>query len=176
MTLQTAAFESAQFTIGRIITYAMTGMAVVVVPIYQAETSPPELRGMFSSTIQGMIILGQVVAAVIAYGTQTMSSQAAWRIPIGLQLVMPALIFVSLPMVPESPRWLLSQDRFDAALKNMRKLRKSATEEEIRFELESLRFANANEHKGSWAEVFDSKNRVGRPNIPDVGRDVVDGY
>lgn len=160
VTLQTAAFDTAQFTIGRIITYAMTGMAVVVVPIYQSETAPRELRGMFASTIQGMIILGQVIAAVIAYGTQRLSGQAAWRIPIGLQLVMPALIFLLLPMLPESPRWLLSQDRYDDAFKNMRKLRKKATEDEIRFELDNLRHANSNEHKGSWAEVFEKKNRV----------------
>ncbi|KAK5163455.1 uncharacterized protein LTR77_010637 [Saxophila tyrrhenica] len=158
--LQTSAVESAQFTIGRIITYAMTGMAVVVVPIYQSEVAPPQLRGMFASTIQGMIVLGQVIAAVISYGTQRLSTDAAWQIPIGLQLVMPGLIFVLLPILPESPRWLLSQDRYDDAAKNMRKLRKKATEEEVSFELESLRHVDANSHKGSWAEVFDSKNRL----------------
>lgn len=135
-------------------------MAVVVVPIYQSETAPPELRGMFASTIQGMIILGQVIAACVAYGTQTMTGQAAWRIPIGLQLLMPLLIFVLLPLLPESPRWLLSQDRYDSAVKNMRKLRKKATEEEIHMELEGLRHADANEHKGSWGDVFDTKNRL----------------
>lgn len=90
-------------------------MAVVVVPIYQSETAPRELRGMFASTIQGMIILGQVIAACVAYGTQRLTSEAAWRIPIGLKLLMPLLIFVLLPMLPESPRWLLAKDRYDSA-------------------------------------------------------------
>lgn len=115
---------------------------------------------MFASTIQGMIILGQVIAACVAYGTQDMPGEASWRIPIGLLLAMPVLIFVLLPLLPESPRWLLSRDQYESALKNMRKLRKKATEEEVRVELESLMFANANEHKGTWAEVFDKRNRV----------------
>ena len=135
-------------------------MAVVVVPIYHSEIAPPELRGLFGSAIQGMIILGQVIAAVIAYGTQKLSSDAAWRVPIALQLVMPAIIFALLPFLPESPRWLLSKDRYDDAAQNLRSLRKNATEEEIDFELASLRHARTNEHKGGWAEVFDAKNRA----------------
>ncbi|KAF1828562.1 general substrate transporter [Decorospora gaudefroyi] len=160
-TLQTSATTAAQFTIGRIIAYAMTGMAVVVVPIYQAETAPPELRGMFGCTIQFMIIFGQVVASLITYGTQNITSNAGWQIPIGLQLVPPFLILVLLPILPESPRWLVSRDRNEDAAKSLRKIRKSASEEDIQFEIESWRFVNANEqHKGSWAEVFNKKNRL----------------
>lgn len=158
--LQTAAINSAMFTIGRIITFGMTGMAIVVVPIYQAETAPEVLRGMFGSTIQLMIITGSIVATCVTYGTKGMDSDAGWRIPTGLQLLMPALIFLLLPILPESPRWLLSQDRRDEACKNLRKLRKKATEEEIQLEIEALQFAHANEEKGTWAEVFDKTNRV----------------
>ncbi|TPX08530.1 uncharacterized protein E0L32_010017 [Thyridium curvatum] len=158
--LQTAAVNSAMFTIGRIITFAMTGMAIVVVPIYQSETAPEVLRGMFASTIQLMISIGGIVAAGVTYGTKSMQSDAGWRIPTGLQLVMPALIFLFLPVLPESPRWLLSQDRRDDACKSLRKLRKKATEEEIQLEIEALQFAHANQEKGTWAEVFDKSNRV----------------
>ena len=158
--LQTGATHPAMFTIGRIIAYAMTGFAVVVVPIYQAECAPAELRGMFGCTIQFMIIFGQVISSLITYGTRNMASNAGWQIPIGLQLLVPLIILVLLPFLPKSPRWLLSQDRNEAAVKSLRKLRKKASEDDIRFEIESLRFANANEHKGSWAEVFNKKNRL----------------
>jgi hypothetical protein len=46
--LQIAAVNSAMFTIGRIFTFGMTGLAIVVVPIYNAEICPQVLRGMFS--------------------------------------------------------------------------------------------------------------------------------
>lgn len=148
------------FTIGRIVTFGMTGMAIVVVPIYQAETAPPVLRGMFASTIQLMIVLGQLVATCVTYGTKNIDSDAGWRIPIALQLVMPTAIFLLLPFLPESPRWLLSQDRPEDARENLRKLREKASEEEIQTEVETLLFAHVNEHKGTWSEVFDRENRV----------------
>ncbi|KAJ4310237.1 hypothetical protein N0V84_011071 [Fusarium piperis] len=56
--LQTSATTAAQFTIGRIIAFGMTGTAIVVIPIYSAEVSPKVLRGMFASTIQIMILGG----------------------------------------------------------------------------------------------------------------------
>ncbi|VUC26093.1 unnamed protein product [Clonostachys rosea] len=160
VTLQTSATTAAQFTIGRVITFAMTGMAIVVIPIYTAEVSPKVLRGMFGSTIQVMIIFGQVISTLVTYGTKNMKTAAGWQIPTGLQLVVPCIIFVLLPFLPESPRWLLSRNRRDLAVVNMRKLRKSASEEEIQTEIEALEYAHAHEEKGSWAEVFDKTNRV----------------
>ncbi|KAI1342880.1 general substrate transporter [Xylariaceae sp. FL0016] len=161
VTLQTASFTSvAQFTIGRIITYGMTGIAIVVVPIYQAETSPRELRGMFGATIQVMIVFGQVVSTLITYGTKDFQSSAGWRIPVGLQLVMPTIIFLLLPFVPESPRWLLSRDRREDAVVNLKRLRRASSDEEIQLEIEALAYAHAQEKKGPWSEVFNQDNRV----------------
>lgn len=148
------------FTVGRIILFGMTGMAIVVVPIYQAETAPKVLRGMFGSTIQLMIVFGQVVATLVSYGTKNMPTDAGWQIPVSLQILMPTLIFLMLPLLPESPRWLLSRDRREDAVKSLRKLRKRATEEEIQLEIAALSYAHANEQKGSWSEVFDQTNRV----------------
>ncbi|KAK4234450.1 general substrate transporter [Achaetomium macrosporum] len=158
--LQTSATTAAQFTIGRIITYAMTGMAIVVIPIYSAEVSPRVLRGMFGSTIQVMIIFGQVISTLITYGTKGIDSAAGWRIPVGLQLVVPGIIFALLPFLPESPRWLLSRGRRDETVVSLKKLRKAATEDEVQMEIEALAFAHAHDEQGTWAEVFDAKNRV----------------
>lgn len=91
------------FTIGRIITFGMTGMAICCLPIYQAETAPYVLRGMFASTIQLMIFLGQLVATCVTYGTKNIGSDAGWRIPIAQQLVMPTAIVLLLPFLPDRP-------------------------------------------------------------------------
>ncbi|KAI0440929.1 general substrate transporter [Xylaria telfairii] len=161
VTLQTTSVTSrVQFTLGRIITYGQTGIAIVLVPIYQAETTPRELRGMFASTIQLMIVFGQVVSSLVTYGTKGIPGTAGWRIPIGLQLVSPGILLLLLTFVPESPRWLLDRQRDDEAFNSLRKLRKYSSNEGIHLEIESLKYAYAHEDKGTWVEVFDKTNRV----------------
>jgi len=158
--LQVTATTAAQFTVGRIICYGMTGMAIVVVPIYQAETSPRVLRGMFGSTIQVMIVFGQLIATLIAFGTQHIPDRKGWQIPIGLQLVVPAVITALLPLLPESPRWLLSRGRRADAVLELRKLRAGKSDEAIQLEIEAIAYAHANEERGTWREVFDASNRT----------------
>ncbi|KAH8888986.1 general substrate transporter [Thozetella sp. PMI_491] len=158
--LQTTATTAAQFTLGRVVSFGMTGFTIVIVPIYQSETAPKSVRGMLNSMLQMMIIFGHVFAALIILGTKGMESDAGWRIPVSIQFIPPAIILAFYPLVPESPRWLLATDRIEDAKKSLRRINKALTNEELDFEIEALRHANSNESKGPWPEVFDSNNRI----------------
>lgn len=152
-----SATTAAQFTVGRIFTFAMTGMTIVVAPIYQAEAAPRVLRGMFGSMIQCMIVFGQLVATLVTYGTQNIQNDSGWRIPVSIQFIMPAILLIFLPRIPESPRWLLMRNRRSEAFQSLQRFRRHSTDDEVNYELDIVENAIRTENQGSWAEVFDKK-------------------
>jgi hypothetical protein len=67
--------------------------------------------------------VGSIVAAWTVFGTIGYKGDAAWRVPIALQALMPLIQFVGIWLLPESPRWLCSKDREEDALKVLIKVR-----------------------------------------------------
>jgi hypothetical protein len=59
--------------------------------------------------------LGSIIAAWTVFGTLKYNSDAAWRIPVGMQAAMPLIQFLGIWLLPESPRWLCAKDRGDEA-------------------------------------------------------------
>lgn len=158
-TLQTSAHSAAQFTAGRIINFATTGFTVVVTPIYQSECVPAPLRGMITTSVQFQISFGVLIASLVILGTANIDTDVAWLVPIGLQLVLPVVIIALLPLMPESPRWLLSKGRHEDARRCLQSIRKQTTSEEtIDREIELLASADANQDKGTWKELFTNGN------------------
>lgn len=81
--LQITATTVPQFTVGRMLSYAMTGISVSVMPAFMAECAPAVLRGMVTSQLQLQITVAQLVASAINFGTSTIKSNAGWRISVG---------------------------------------------------------------------------------------------
>lgn len=59
--------------------------------------------------------IGSLLAAGITYGTAKMDSTWAWRAPSAVQGLFAVTALMILPFIPESPRWLIYQDRFEEA-------------------------------------------------------------
>jgi hypothetical protein len=59
--------------------------------------------------------LGTLIASGVCFGTESIPSTWAWRIPSLLQATPSVLVFVVLLFVPESPRFLIAHDRHDEA-------------------------------------------------------------
>jgi MFS family permease len=80
-----------------------------------AELAYPKERPILTSLFNVAYFVGQIIAAGICRGTDKVQGDMAWRIPSWLQ-VLPSLLQIGFVMfLPESPRWLITNDRHEEA-------------------------------------------------------------
>ncbi|KAH0830952.1 Sugar transporter family protein [Fonsecaea pedrosoi] len=96
--------------------------ALTGVPVWVAEIVPPKHRGILSDINPIFINIGYVSASWVGVGFFYLDNESAWRGPIALGCLPPLLCLISLWFVPESPRYLLLQDRADEAWEIIRDL------------------------------------------------------
>ncbi|KAK9760359.1 hypothetical protein K7432_015695 [Basidiobolus ranarum] len=152
--LQCSSIEIAQLLIGRIVAGLAVGVLSMVVPLYQSEIAPKEIRGTLVSMQQLAITIGILVAFLINMGTDKIDSDASWRIPLGVQGIPALILSLLMFLLPKSPRWLMSQGHSEQALEVLQKFSKNPDAEledisqTIRMEKEMA--------TPSWAELFQS--------------------
>ncbi|KAE8365597.1 general substrate transporter [Aspergillus caelatus] len=125
--LQTGAVDYAMLTVARLIGGVGIGMLSMVAPLYISEISPPECRGTLLVLEEFCIVLGIVIAYWITYGTRFMAGEWSWRLPFLLQMVPGFVLIGGVMILPFSPRWLASKDRYEEALQSLAKLRRLPT-------------------------------------------------
>ncbi|KAI0379672.1 general substrate transporter [Hypomontagnella monticulosa] len=118
-TIQVTAFPGhaplAQFIIGRVVTGVGNGINTSTIPTYQAECSKTSNRGLLICIEGGIIAFGTVIAYWIDYGCSFGSQDLSWRFPIAFQSIFGLVVCVSMIYLPESPRWLLTHERYEDA-------------------------------------------------------------
>ncbi|KAH6723180.1 general substrate transporter [Leptodontidium sp. MPI-SDFR-AT-0119] len=106
----------AMFCIARFILGFGLSFCTTASPSLVTELSHPKERVAVTAVCNTCWFLGSILAAWITYGTRLIPSTWSWRIPSLLQMV-PSLIQLSaIWFLPESPRWLISNDRADEAM------------------------------------------------------------
>ncbi|KAL4938286.1 hypothetical protein BDV06DRAFT_201168 [Aspergillus oleicola] len=114
---------------GRFVTGMGVGSLSMSVPMYNAEIAPPEVRGSLVAMQQLAITFGIMVSFWINYGTNHIGGtgetqkDAAWLLPLALQLVPAVILGVGMIFMPFSPRWLVHHDREEEAIKVLTSLR-----------------------------------------------------
>jgi SP family sugar:H+ symporter-like MFS transporter len=109
---------------GRFVAGIGVGNLSVGVPMFQSECCPREIRGAVVASYQLMITIGILVSNLINYGVREIeSSDASWRIVIGLGIAFSLPLGIGVLFSPESPRWLASKDRWDEARMSMARFR-----------------------------------------------------
>ncbi|KAI8950640.1 MFS general substrate transporter [Xylaria longipes] len=93
-----------------------------------------------------MTALGATLAYFINYGFYHLSGQIVWRFPIAFQIVFALSTLVSLPFLPESPRFLYAQGRLSEADEVMAALKgQDVNSEAVQYERAAILAAIADE-------------------------------
>ncbi|KAH8128149.1 hypothetical protein ACSS6W_011054 [Trichoderma asperelloides] len=146
---------------GRFVTGMGVGSLSMIVPIYNSEVAPPEVRGALVALQQLAICFGIMVSFWIDYGTNYIGgtllgeqSDASWLVPVCLQIFPCLCLLLGMIFMPFSPRWLVHHDREEEAKKILSTLRDLPIDHEL-VELEFLEIkAQSLFEKRSIAEQF----------------------
>ncbi|WP_348822907.1 sugar porter family MFS transporter [Flavobacterium aestuarii] len=114
------------FIIWRVVGGIGIGIASNLSPMYIAEIAPSESRGKFVSINQLTVVIGILAAQIVNWliadpiidGQDILSSwngQWGWRYMFWAGAVPSVAFFVLILIIPESPRWLASQRKYDKA-------------------------------------------------------------
>ncbi|KAI1456416.1 general substrate transporter [Annulohypoxylon moriforme] len=110
-----------QFFTARIVFGFAKAIDIASVPTYLVEMSPPKYRGFVSGLYWTCWLAGAIISAAVGYGARLVDGDWSWRI-VCICMAAPALsCILSLFLVPESPRWLMSRGREPEALEVLTK-------------------------------------------------------
>ena len=117
--IQCSSQNVGQLIAGRIISGLAVGITSSQVCVYLAELAPSKIRGRIVGIQQWAIEWGILIMYLICYGCTFVEGPSAFRIAWGIQGIPAIILFASLFFFPESPRWLASKERWDAALQTL---------------------------------------------------------
>lgn len=147
-----------QFAIGRLVNGFGIGSLSVLVPMYQAESSPALIRGVLIASYQLFITLGIWTAEMVDWGTSTKVDSSSWRIPNGISFAWAIILGVGILFLPESPRYAYAKGRVEEARNTLARLGGLAPDSrEINILVNEIRVKHDEEAaagKAKWHEIF----------------------
>ncbi|XP_073079065.1 solute carrier family 2, facilitated glucose transporter member 11 isoform X2 [Manis javanica] len=112
--------------LGRLLMGVTAGVSMSVQPMYLGESAPKELRGAVAMTSAVFTALGIVMGQVVGL-RELLGSPQDWPLLLASCLVPGALQLTSLPLLPESPRYLfIDRGDAEACLAALQRLRGTA--------------------------------------------------
>lgn len=114
--LQAAAQHIAMFVVSRILIGIGSSIANLTAPTLLGELLAPKGRARVLGLFYSCYFVGSLASSIVNYGSQNIESTWSWRLPSLLQILPSFLALGLLPFVPESPRWLLANERDQEAI------------------------------------------------------------
>jgi len=141
------------------------GVASNVSPTYIAEISPAEWRGRLVAVNQMGIAVGVLAAqianyfiadkvpagATSAFIRQSWNGQFGWRWMFSAVAVPALIFFVGALLLPESPRWMVANNRRDGARRTLSRIGGDTYAE---FELHDIQETVADSEAATWSDLL----------------------
>ncbi|ORY60923.1 general substrate transporter [Pseudomassariella vexata] len=117
--IQAPATTNEMFLGGRFVLGFGASFCSVSAPCYVSELAHPKWRGTITGLYNCTWYIGSIIASWVVYGCSYLNSDDSnsWRIPIWCQMITSGIVCLGVWWLPESPRWLMAQDRLDDATK-----------------------------------------------------------
>lgn len=117
--------------VGRIVLGISNGFFITFSNVYTVEAAPPHLRGVIVSFFGLWVNIGSILGSVCDNYTKNHLDKLSYQIPLASLFAIPAVLSVLMFFVPESPRWLLVQNRPEQAKIALKKLRGNSLSPEM---------------------------------------------
>ncbi|GAB7341192.1 hypothetical protein MBLNU457_7482t1 [Dothideomycetes sp. NU457] len=166
--LMTSSFSLAQMFVGRTILGIGNGINTATAPVWQTETAPAKLRGKLVILEMTTNILGFMMVNWINYGLSFSPGSIQWRLPLALQYVFMIVLFLTVPWLPESPRWLIAHGQEEKAFQILADLQNRsiddahviAQHQEIVYSVQYER-----EHATGWLDLLRGRTEKGTKSV-----------
>lgn len=155
--------------VGRILAGVGIGFGVMIAPVYIAEISPTIARGSLTSFPEIFINLGILLGYVSNYAFSGLSAHISWRVMLAVGILPSVFIGVALFIIPESPRWLVLQNRVEEARLVLLKTNENDSEVEERLAEIQQAAGTADTDKPVWRELLSPSPALRRMLITGIG-------
>ncbi|KAM1245547.1 hypothetical protein ACFX13_037581 [Malus domestica] len=159
--------------IGRLFAGVGIGFGVMIAPVYIAEISSATARGSLTSLPEIFVNFGILLGYISNYVFSGLPAHISWRVMLGVGLIPSIFLGFSLFVIPESPRWLVMQNRMEDA--RMVLIKTNESEKDVADRLAEIQQAAgmANdenyEAKAIWREIVNPNPAVRRMLITGCG-------
>ncbi|KAK0390699.1 hypothetical protein NLU13_0202 [Sarocladium strictum] len=159
--IQTGAFGIPEIVVGRWIANVAIWLFIVLGSTYMAEIAPENVRGAIVGTSIVLINTAAIVASGVNWAMSTETGPISFRLPLGLGILFPVVLFFGLFFVDDSPTWYLTKSRDTDALQSLRSVRSGYPEAEIQAEFAALKAQASireDDSKIPWIDIFRGTN------------------
>ncbi|KAL2935301.1 putative polyol transporter 4 [Bienertia sinuspersici] len=156
--IMTIAYSFKILMLGRLLSGIGIGFGATIMGVYIAEISPANSRGFLTTFPEIFINIGLLLGYVSNYALSGLPANINWRVMLALGVLPSVVIGFALFVIPESPRWLVLQDRVNEAKSIL--LKTIGDEDEVEERLNNIlqtaskaRSSNL-EEKAVWHEII----------------------